>query len=535
MHGGHADSSPLTDPSTVLSNRTTDHHCAEGGEEPHAGTVVAMRIGIDLGTTRTIVAAADRGNYPVLTFPDAAGDAQEHIPTVIALDGGELVHGFAAVEAARRGAPHVRSIKRILGDPDAHPATTVPLGGQQFPLLDLLTAFLAHVREQLPEQAREAAVSVPAHAHTTQRMLTLEAFRRAGFTALAMLNEPSAAGFEYTHRHGGTLNSRRTQVAVYDLGGGTFDASLVESDGSTHTVLGSAGVNRLGGEDIDQALADLVLERTGTRAEELSAAEQARLLEACREAKESLTAQARRLFIDPGIEACGEDGVILPVDAVREAVAPLVERSLQAMEQLVGQLGPDSAVAGIYLVGGSSALPLVPRMLRERFGRRVHRSPYPSASTAIGLAIAADPEAGMHLQDRLSRSLGVFREAEAGRRMVLDPLLGEDTPLPPSGEVAVVRRYRAAHNLGWFRFVEHTGQGQDPQGDLIPHAEVLFPFDPALQGADEAQLRTTAVERRAEGPQIEETYRVDASGVISVRLRDLDTGFTRDCALTVPA
>src|SRR5690606_10097503 len=111
---------------------------------------------------------------------------------------------------------------------------------------------------------------------------------------------------------------------------------------------------------------------------------------------------------------------------------------------------------GVYLVGGGSGLPLVGRMLRGRYGRRVHRSAPPAASTAIGLAIAADPDSGFTMSDRLSRGFGVFRESRAGEGVAFDPIFTRDAALPEEGRSIVTRRYRAAHNLGWFRFVEHA-------------------------------------------------------------------------------
>jgi len=489
-----------------------------------------MRIGIDVGTTRTIAAGVDRGNYPVLSFLDPDGDPQDHFPSVIALEGETLLHGFEADRAARTGAPHLRSFKRLLGDPATHPGTLVTLGDREFALLDLLSEYLTAVRSALPVPVGEVAVSVPAHAHSAQRVMTLEAFRRAGIDVIAMINEPSAAGFEYTHHQSRSLTSRRSRIAVYDLGGGTFDSSLVDTDGTSHVVLGSRGENRLGGDDFDHLLAELVLERVGRRAEELTAVELAVLLEECRSAKERLTPQTRRLMIDLGED---QDPVLIPVADFHDAVAPLVERSIEVMSPLVGELDGDSGIAGIYLVGGGSGLPLVGRLLRERFGRRVHRSPYPAASTAIGLAIAVDPDSGFTLTDRLSRGIGVFRESAAGQGVAFDPILTPEEPLPAHGEVTVTRRYRAAHDLGWFRFVEHPAldAAGEPRGDLLPVADVLFPFDPALRDLDPADLAAVTVARREDGPEIEETYTVDAAGIVTLRITDLSSGFSRGYGL----
>ncbi|NNG19237.1 Hsp70 family protein [Naumannella sp. ID2617S] len=501
-----------------------------------------MQLGVDFGTTRTIVAYVDRGNYPVVSFTDQWGDPQDHFPSVVARTADGLVHGFEALAAADDGAPVLRSFKRALASTEVGPQTAVDLGGESITLLELLVSHLAALRTALGEASSisaepldSCAIAVPAHAHSAQRFLTLEAFRRAGFTVHGMLNEPSAAGFEYTHRQARTVTSRRRRVIVYDLGGGTFDASLVRVDGTAHEVLDSLGLNDLGGDDFDRVLAEQALAAAGVPDAELTAAQLDTLLADCREAKERLSPQSRRIALDVPNASGGSREVTLRVDDFYAAAAPLVRTSVEAMAPLVGGLdgeGELADVAGIYLVGGASGLPMVPRMLRERFGRRVHRSPYPAASTAIGLAISVDAQSGFSLTDRLSRGFGVFREGSGGHTLAFDPILDRTAALPEGGAVEVTRRYRAAHNVGVFRFVEYAaldGAGE-PRGDLVPFGQVTFPFDPALQG--DSPPDAVDVWRREPGPEVEERYRIDRNGIVTVHITDLDTGFRRTQALT---
>ena len=500
------------------------------------GTVHSMQLGVDFGTTRTIIATVDRGNYPVVAFHDPEGDSVDHIPSVVARDGDRLLYGFDAVARAADGGHLVRSFKRLLAAPDVTADTLVEVDGLGVRILDVMTGFLAHVRDALrtasnvsgiigERERLDAVVAVPAHAHSAQRFLTLEAFRNAGFDVVALLNEPSAAGFEFTHRQGRTVNSRRTRVLVYDMGGGTFDASLVRVDDRSHEVLGSLGQNRLGGDDFDAVLAECARQKLGGRVT-LHGHELDALLDECREAKENLSPQSKRVLL----EVAGEP-VVVPVADFYAAATPLVERSLATLEPLVGGLDAgtleQAEVAGLYLVGGGSNLPLIARVLRERYGRRVHRSPYPAASTAIGLAIAADPDAGYSLTDRLSRGFGVFREADAGAFVNFDPLLSADQRVSASGRVEVTRRYRAAHNVGWFRFVEYTStdaSGQ-PTGEIAPFGEVVFPFDPQMR--DGRVLEREQDVRREGGPLVEERYVIDEHGIVEVHLTDLDTGYTQ--------
>jgi molecular chaperone DnaK (HSP70) len=497
-----------------------------------------MQLGIDLGTTRTLVAAADRGNFPVVGFLDDDGELHEHLPSVVAALDGQLVYGLDAVAAARDGAPVLRSFKRLLASRDVHGDQLVQVGDVEVTLIALLTGFAAAVRDAVlnksnaPRKKNDgvltAAVAVPAHAHAAQRFLTLEAFKRAGFDVKAMLHEPSAAGLEYTHRQPQSLSAKRTRVVVYDLGGGTFDASLVRVDGFHHEVLDSVGDNRLGGDDFDDALLSCALGQLGIARETLSSSTIDAMREACRDAKEKLTPQARRLALD--FSSTGHGELSVPVDAFHAAVTPLVERSLQAMQPMLGGLDGDplADVAGVYLVGGASGLPLVPRLLKERFGRRVFRSPYPAGSTAIGLAIAVSDEVGFTLKDRFSRCLGVFRERDAGRGLRFDTIFDPKKTLPPTGEsVIVARRYRARHNVGHFRYVEcsRVDDRGDPVGDVVPVGDVLFPFEPSLHATRD--LVDIAVQRTDAGPEIEESYRIDPAGLVEVKISDVARGFVR--------
>ncbi|MGA4669106.1 Hsp70 family protein [Propionibacteriaceae bacterium Y1923] len=493
-----------------------------------------MRLGIDLGTTRTLVARVDRGNYPVVSFFDTDGDAHDHFPSVaVAHPERGLLFGFEAIAAARdEDLRLIRSFKRRLAYPDVNAETTMSVGGKLVPVVDVITGFLGALRTALAERSSisdefdgdETMVAVPAHAPGIQRFLTLEAFRRAGFTVLGVVNEPSAAGFEYTHRQGRTLNSRRTRVIIYDLGGGTFDSSLIKVDGTAHEVLDTAGHNRLGGDDFDAALAQVAVAQAGLPWGELGRRPYEDLVDECRTAKESINAQTRRVTVD-----VNDAPVTVRIPDFYEVAGELVDRTVATMSPLIGldaQGNPslnDTEVAGIYLVGGASGLPLVARRLREQFGRRVHRSPYPAASTAIGLAIAADESAGFSLQDRLSRGFGVFREADDGQGISFDQIF-DRTTVTGTDTFEVIRRYQPQHNIGWFRFVEYASVDEQglPTGDIVPFAEMLFPYDPALRGQD---LEGLPITRIGEGGIIEERYLIDPHGIVEVHVTDLSRGY----------
>jgi len=485
-----------------------------------------MRLGIDFGTTRTVVAVCDHGNTPVVGFEGPDGTTHDHIPSLVALRGDELRYGWhAAAVVGEAGWSSLRAFKRLLSGTDAHPQRTVDLGGRALGLHDLMVGFLTHVRDQLETASNapgvdagphEVFVAVPAGASSQQRFATLEAFRGAGFMVQGMLNEPSAAGIEYAHRYGKTLTSQRQEVLVYDLGGGTFDASRVLMADGRHEVVGHVGLGDFGGCDFDEVLLDLALASAGIpRPKETTA-----LLEHVREQKEGLSPNTRKVLV----ELDDEHIVTLQTSHLYAACSPLVERSIQALETLLGE-GSDASLAGVYVVGGASELPVVARTLKERFGRRVKRSAYASASIAVGLALALDGQAP-ELDETLSRSFGVFREWQGGDDVVFDAIL---TPEHRRDGQPKVRRYRAVHNIGHLRYVEcdHVEHGV-PDGDVTPFAELRFPYDKALQGAD---LDAVAVQRIGQGPVIEERYDVDAHGMVHVTITNLESGFAVERAL----
>jgi molecular chaperone DnaK (HSP70) len=503
-----------------------------------------MLLGIDFGTTRTVVAAVDRGNYPIVSFHPEDGDTLEWYPSVAAARGDEIVFGFdAAQKHGAEGWSVLRSFKRRLGT--IGPDERIEIGDHKLTTLELLTGFLSALRSDLfarsnlrvkRKEKLQATISVPANSNSNQRFITLEAFRRAGFDARGMMNEPSAAGIEYAHHLASGGSSKRETLVVYDLGGGTFDSSVINLVERDHEVLSSEGIAKLGGDDFDIVLLDLALKAGGVHSadREVSDAAIVKLLEECRHKKESLHPNTRRITIDLGLGIEGADEVAVAVSDFYEECRPLIESTIEAMEHVMEKSARDAGFdlreSAVYLVGGSSDLPLVARLLREKYGKQVRRSPYPHAATAIGLAIAADTEAGYKLRERFTRHFGVWREWDDGRQIAFDSLFEKNTALPAKGEQPLVRvrRYAPIHNIGHFRYLEcgrldHAGQ---PQGDLAPWDEILFPFDPELRGAEDLNDATIS-HSRDHNHIVEEVYSCDHNGIIEVEIKDAANGFSR--------
>lgn len=481
-------------------------------------SIQPVRLGIDFGTTRTVVAAVDRGNYPLLLFDGPDGAHMDWFPSVVAVRGSERLYGWQAWACQQD--PEwtiVRSLKRVLQD--AGPNTILELAEQQVPLIQVLREMAGALCAVLPQEKLEVMLGVPANANSNQRFLTVEAFRSAGCDVVGLLNEPSAASIEFGHK-----NKINGVILVYDLGGGTFDASLVEVGEKTHRPIATEGIATLGGDDFDEILAELATssdERNG-----LSQAEHFRLLEECRVRKEALNPNTRRIVVDLESVREGWGTVTVPIADYYELCRPLVDETLHVVEDLLEAQGGE--IEALYVTGGGSELPIVGRVLREHFGKRIRRSVHARSATALGLAIQADEQAGYVLREKFTRHFGVWREGDAGSRIVFDPLFQKGVPLPAPGErpLEIRRRYTPVHNIGHFRYLEctHLDSDRQPCGDVTVWDDIQFPFDPALRDLESAEVAHSPAAR---SHTVEETYAIDASGTVSIHIANLTANYER--------
>jgi molecular chaperone DnaK (HSP70) len=313
-----------------------------------------VKLGIDFGTTRTVVAAVDRGNYPIISFEDHDGAAADWFPSLVAVRGEQRLYGWQAWACQQY--PNwtiIRSLKRVFSE--AGPNTILQLGDQAVPLMQVLQEMATALRASLPQERLEVMLGVPANANSNQRFLTVEAFRSAGCDIIGLLNEPSAASIEFGHK-----TKISGPILVYDLGGGTFDASLVELDEKTHCVLATEGISTLGGDDFDEILADMAL--SDDDRESLSPAEQFRLLEECRIQKEALHPNTRKIILDLGHVRDEWGTVTVPASDYYEQCRPLIEETLRVVDDLLATHVTGDLEA-LYVTGGGSELPAVGRVL----------------------------------------------------------------------------------------------------------------------------------------------------------------------------
>jgi molecular chaperone DnaK (HSP70) len=258
-----------------------------------------------------------------------------------------------------------------------------------------------------------------------------------------------------------------------------------------------------------------------------------RLLEECRVKKESLNPNSRKVVIDLEIVNPEWGSAVVAVSEFYEQARPLVEETIATAEDLVGLY--QGQFDALYITGGGSELPLVARVLRERFGRRVRRSAYTRSATAIGLAIQLDQPESYQLSERLARSFGVWREAAGGAQIVFDPLFAKGIRLPAAGEppISIRRTYNPVHNIGHFRFLEcsHSAPDGTPSGEVAIWDQIYFPFDPAH--ARDIDLNTVKVDHSAAASRqlIEELYECDSGGAIAVTISNKCTGFCRNYRL----
>jgi len=509
-----------------------------------------MILGIDFGTSRTVAASLANGEYTICRF-NCDGNFKEFIPSLIAVKDGSIRFGWDAVACANDPDVYLmRSLKRMAGycppDLDFELAPNVHIT-----ILDLATLFLEHVKNMLKsisnlnidqDEPIEVMIASPANANSNQRYITMEAFKQAGFIVKGMLNEPTAAAIEFSHRYLKKTGNQTPAkyVAVYDLGGGTFDASVIELADNSFDVLAHEGVSKLGGDDIDMVIFDLVLQKLQKQREELSQSDRVRLLEECRRNKEGINAFSRKLAIEISRVFDDEKKILIDKKDIYNHCEPIIRQSLDTLKTAIESaemINIESRgkrkLEAIYLAGGAVGFPLVLRKLRDQFGKKVRISANPQACTAVGLAISADPSRSTHLGESVTRNLGVWREY--GTDKIFDTIIEKSSRLKPrSGPLQVKRTYNPIHNLGHLRFIECSSLGQsgEPDGDIADIKEILFPYDPMLKNKED--LRHVPVVSRPDlaTQEVTETYSYDSRGIITVEVENLTAQYKKTYILS---
>jgi molecular chaperone DnaK len=402
---------------------------------------VTEAVGIDLGTTYSAVAHLDpEGNPEVI--PDETGALL--VPSVISFAGDRPVVGAAAKSEQADGEPEIAAaFKRHMGDP----RFLLSFGGNDFDATELSALLLAKLREQaaafLGKPVTQAVITVPAYFTHPQRTATIAAGQRAGLEVLQVVSEPTAAAVAYGLR----ADQQERTLLVYDLGGGTFDVSLVHITDGELRVLGTDGDHRLGGRDWDDRIVAHVHHRfTEEFGADIGPDETLALLVRAEQLKHTLSARQRGNIL---VEAAGETARYeLTREAFDDLTRDLLDRTEQLTRQVVADAGLDwDRIDGVIPVGGSTRMPMVRDRIERLSGRRPLSGVHPDQAVAIGAGIVAATEShrvlagkigagpprrhGLrHTQDVIAHSLGMIAENADRSRYLNSVLIRKNLPIP---------------------------------------------------------------------------------------------------------
>lgn len=473
---------------------------------------MATVVGIDLGTTNSLVAALEEGHPWVI--PDASGELL--LPSVVGLDAeGQLLVG-AAARRQFAAAPErtVRSIKRQMGS-----GGTVALGDGRHRPEEISALILRTLKQRaeaaLGEAVTQAVVTVPAYFTDAQRQATKEAGELAGLEVLQILNEPTAAALVFDRR-----DDDSQRLLVYDLGGGTFDVSIVEITGPVTEVLASHGNNRLGGDDFDRRLQRLLAERFAQAHGLTLPAEpalEARLLQAAERAKIQLSERPRVTVREAYLHSQGDTPLHLHTElergAFEELIEPLLVDTLAAIDRALADAGLRAGeLDRVILVGGSTRIPRVQALVEEHLAGVPVTSFEPDRCVALGAALQAAVLSGdlveTFLVDVTPHSLGVATAVETEMGLipnVFSTIIPRNTVIPVSRS----RLYFTMHD-NQKRVRIEVSQGEN------------------LNAEDNVPLGSFDVEglplKRAGEVSIEVHFSFDLSGLLTVTASETSSG-----------
>lgn len=470
-------------------------------------------IGIDLGTTNSCVAVMEGGEPVVIT--NAEGNRTT--PSVVAFtkDGERLVGEVAKRQAVTNPDRTIISIKRHMGKDYKRTIDGKDYTPQEISAM-ILQKLKADAESYLGETVTDAVITVPAYFTDSQRQATKDAGRIAGLNVKRIINEPTAAALAY----GLDKLEGHQKIMVYDLGGGTFDVSILEVGDGVFEVLATRGNNHLGGDDFDQAIIDYVAEEFkkehGIDLREDKMALQ-RLKEAAEKAKKELSTTMTTNINLPFITATADGPVHLSMDLTRakfnELTEHLVEQTIEPVKLALEDAGlKASDIDKVLLVGGSTRIPAVQEAVKRITGKTPQKDINPDECVAIGAAIQAGVLSGevrdLLLLDVTPLSLGI--ETLGG---VTTKIIERNTTIPTRKSQIFTT---AADNQTSVEIHVVQGERQFAKDNTTLGRFILDGIPPAPRGV----------------PQIEVTFDIDANGIVNVSAKDLGTGKEQKITIT---
>ena len=469
-------------------------------------------IGIDLGTTNSCVAVMEGGQPTVI----ANAEGSRTTPSVVAFtkDGERLIGQVAKRQAVTNPDRTVISIKREMGT-----SYKVNIDGKQYTPQDISAMILTKMKETaesyLGEKVSQAVITVPAYFNDSQRQATKDAGRIAGLEVLRIINEPTAASLAY-----GLDKEENQKILVYDLGGGTFDVSILDIGDGVFEVLSTNGNTRLGGDDFDQRIIDYVAEQfkkeNGIDLKQDKIAAQ-RLKEAAEKAKIELsgttTANINLPFITADATGPKHLDVTLTQAKFNELTADLVEATVEPMRKALKDAGLTvDQINKVILVGGSTRIPAVQEAVKKVTGKEPFKGINPDECVAIGAAIQGGVLGGevkdVLLLDVTPLSLGLETEGH-----IFTKLIERNTTIPTSKS----------------QVFSTAADGQTTVEIHVLQGERQMAYDNKTLG----RFQLTGIAPAPRGvPQIEVTFSIDNNGIVNVSAKDKATGNEQQITIT---